>query len=106
MQISALIRSTRTIPAGSYDRAMSESVGREVAIAGTYQAVESNPQGFLDVMLAPVAGFYDPDSYVANAIDVALFVLFLGGFLGIVNATGSIDTGIRSAMRKLEGHEI
>ncbi|CAN0602976.1 unnamed protein product, partial [Ectocarpus sp. 12 AP-2014] len=52
------------------------------------------------------AGFYDPDSYAANAIDVALFVLFLGGFLGVMNATGAIDTGIRSAMHRLEGREI
>ena len=44
-------------------------------------------------MLAPTAGFYDPDSYTANAVDVALFVLFLGGFLGVVGATGAIDTG-------------
>jgi len=97
---------TWIIPAGSYDRVMNDTVGREVAVAGTYQVVDPNPQGFVDVMLAPGAGFYDPDSYAANAIDVALFVLFLGGFLGVVNATGAIDTGIRSAMRKLEGREI
>lgn len=97
---------TWIIPAGSYDRVMDDTVGREIAVAGTYQQVESNPQGFWDVMLAPTAGFYDPDSYAANAIDVALFVLFLGGFLGIVNATGAIDTGIRTVMRRLQGHEI
>ncbi|PKM31248.1 MAG: C4-dicarboxylate ABC transporter [Gammaproteobacteria bacterium HGW-Gammaproteobacteria-11] len=97
---------TWIIPAGQYERAMNESVGREVAVPGTYELVEANPQGFVDVMLAPTAGFYDPDSYAANAIDVALFVLFLGGFLGVMNATGAIDTGIRSAMRHLKGHEI
>tara|TARA_R110000823_G_scaffold198104_5_gene329327 strand:+ start:15068 stop:16516 length:1449 start_codon:yes stop_codon:yes gene_type:complete len=97
---------TWMIPAGQYDRAMNEDVGREVAVPGTYQTVDPNPQGFVDVMLVPTAGFYDPDSYAANAIDVALFVLFLGGFLGVMNATGAIDTGIRSAMRHLEGHEI
>ncbi|MFN3579340.1 MAG: YfcC family protein [Pseudomonas sp.] len=97
---------TWIIPAGQYDRVMNESVGREVAVPGTYQQVEPNPQGFTDVLLAPTAGFYDPDSYAANAIDVALFVLFLGGFLGVMNATGAIDTGIRSAMRRLKGHEI
>nr|WP_288144959.1 YfcC family protein [Marinobacter sp.] len=97
---------TWIIPAGQYERAMNEEVGREVAVPGTYQTVDPNPQGFVDVMLAPTAGFYDPDSYAANAIDVALFVLFLGGFLGVMNATGAIDTGIRSAMRHLEGHEI
>tara|TARA_R110002124_G_scaffold241594_1_gene406828 strand:- start:4433 stop:5878 length:1446 start_codon:yes stop_codon:yes gene_type:complete len=97
---------TWIIPAGKYERVMNEEVGREVAVPGTYQVVESSPQGFMDVLLAPTAGFYDPDSYVANAVDVALFILFLGGFLGVVNATGSIDTGIRSAMQRLEGREI
>ena len=97
---------TWIIPAGQYERSMNDEVGREVAVPGTYQTVDPNPQGFVDVMLAPTAGFYDPDSYVANAIDVALFVLFLGGFLGVMNATGAIDTGIRSAMRHLKGHEI
>lgn len=97
---------TWIIPAGKYDRVMSNEVGREIAVPGTYQVVEAKPQGFVDVMLAPTAGFYNPDSYVANAIDVALFVLFLGGFLGVMNATGAIDTGIRSAMRRLEGREL
>jgi len=31
---------------------------------------------------------------------------FLGGFLGVINATGAIDTGIRSVMQHLEGREI
>ncbi|MDO6824312.1 YfcC family protein [Marinobacter sp. 1_MG-2023] len=97
---------TWIIPAGQYDRTMNEEVGREVAVPGTYQTVDPNPQGFVDIMLAPTGGFYDPDSYAANAIDVALFVIFLGGFLGVMNATGAIDTGIRSAMRHLKGHEI
>ncbi|MCI2395986.1 YfcC family protein [Aliiroseovarius sediminis] len=97
---------TWIIPAGQYERVMSEEVGREIAVAGTYTEVEPNPQGFVDVMLAPIAGFYDPDSYAANAIDVALFVLLLGGFLGVVNATGSIDTGIRAAMTAMKGREI
>ncbi|MDZ7709832.1 MAG: YfcC family protein [Roseovarius sp.] len=97
---------TWIIPAGQYDREMNEEVGREVAVPGTYQTVESNPQTLIDVLLAPIGGFYDPDSYAANAIDVALFVLMLGGFLGVVNATGAINTGIRQSMRAMEGREI
>jgi len=97
---------TWIMPAGQYERRMNDEIGRKVAVPGTYQTVEANPQGPVDVLLAPVAGFYDPDSYAANAVDVALFVLFLGGFLGVVNATGSINTGIRSAMRSMEGREI
>ena len=97
---------TWIIPAGKFDRIQNEAVGREVAVAGTYKTVDPNPQGFIDILLAPTAGFYDPDSYAANAIDVSLFVLFLGGFLGVVNATGSINTGIKAAMRKLKGREV
>ncbi len=97
---------TWIIPAGKYERVMNDDVGREIAVAGTYAEVEANPQGFVEVMLAPIAGFYNPDSYAANAIDVALFVLLLGGFLGVVNATGAIDTGIRSAMARMKGREI
>lgn len=54
------------IPAGQYDRAMNDEVGREIAVPGTYQAVDPNPKGFVEVMLAPVAGFYDPDSLCAD----------------------------------------
>jgi uncharacterized ion transporter superfamily protein YfcC len=93
------------VPAGQYDRALNETLGREVPVPGTYQKIDANPQGFTDVALAPIAGFYDPGSYEARAIDVALFVLVIGGFLGVVARTGAIDAGIAAAMRKLKGHE-
>ncbi|PVA08969.1 C4-dicarboxylate ABC transporter [Pelagivirga sediminicola] len=97
---------TWIIPAGQYERILDPALDREIAVAGSYAEAERNPQGFVDVMLAPIAGFYDPDSYAANAIDVALFVLFLGGFLGVVNATGAVDTGIRTAMTRMKGREV
>ena len=93
------------VPAGQYDREFSEALGRDVPVPGTYQQVEPNPQGFVDVVLAPIAGFFDPDSYEARAIDVALFVLIIGGFLGIVTRTGAIDAGIAQAMTAMQGRE-
>lgn len=96
---------TWVIPAGSYERQMNEALGREVPIPGTYQEVEPNPQGLREVLIAPIAGFYDPDSYEASAIDVALFVLVIGGFLGVVTKTGAIDAGIGGAMTALKGRE-
>lgn len=96
---------TWIVPAGSYDRVDNEALGKQVPVPGTYQVVDSNPQGFEDVVLAPIAGFYDPDSYEARAIDVALFVIIIGGFLGVVTSTGAIDSGIAHAMRAMRGHE-
>lgn len=103
--IIAVAIATWFVPAGEYDRAMNETLGRDVPVPGTYKEVEPNPQGFGDVVLAPIAGFFDPGSYEARAIDVALFVLIIGGFLGIVTKTGAIDAGIASAMARMRGRE-
>ncbi|UGA54486.1 YfcC family protein [Vibrio sp. VB16] len=96
---------TWIVPAGQYERTMNEELGREVPIAGTYQAVESNPQGIIDIFLAPIDGFYDHESYSAAAIDVSLFILVIGGFLGLVTKTGAIDAGIERVTHRLEGRE-
>ena len=96
---------TWIIPAGQYARVPSEALGKDIPVAGSYAPTEANPQGVFDVILAPIAGFYNPDSYAANAIDVSLFVLIIGGFIGVVTATGAIDAGIGRAMVRLKGRE-
>ena len=103
--IIAVAVATWFVPAGQYERQRSEALGKEVPVAGTYREVEPNPQGFVDVVLAPIAGFFDPASYEARAIDVSLFVLIIGGFLGVVTRTGAIDTGIARTMVRLKGRE-
>lgn len=81
------------IPSGAYDRVLSEAPGKEVPVPGTYHPVDANPQGIIDLQMAPIGGFYDPGSYTANAIDISLFVLIIGGFLGVVNRTEAINIG-------------
>ncbi|AJR09940.1 YfcC family protein [Photobacterium gaetbulicola] len=96
---------TWIVPAGQYERVMNEDLGREVPVTGTYQPVESNPQGVVDVLLAPIDGFYDHNTYEAAAIDVSLFILVIGGFLGLVTKTGAIDAGIERVTARLQGRE-
>ena len=86
---------TWVIPAGAYQRAGEE----ETPVAGTYQETEQQPQGPGDVVLASFQGFYD-------AVDVALFILMVGGFLGVVMKTGAIDAGVSNVIRLLGGKEI
>ena len=50
-------------------------------------------------LLAPILGF-------ADAIDICLFVLILGGFLKVVTHTGALETGIEVLIRKLKGKEL
>lgn len=103
--IALVAAATWIIPAGQYDRVLNPELGREVPVPGTYKPVEPAPQGIVDVFIAPIAGFYDPDAETARAIDVALFVLIIGGFLGVVTRTGAIDAAIARAMVKLRGRE-
>ncbi|PZR74840.1 MAG: C4-dicarboxylate ABC transporter, partial [Stutzerimonas stutzeri] len=96
---------TWIVPAGQYQMAMNETLGKEVPIAGTYAHVAAHPQGLVSVLMAPIAGLYDPVSGQAGAIDVALFILIIGGFLGIVTKTGAIDAGIERVTTRLRGRE-
>lgn len=96
---------TWIIPAGKYQVETNETLGREVPIAGTYGEVDPSPQGLKEILLAPISGFYDPDTYEANGIDVAFFVLIIGGFLAVVTKTGAIDSGIARVTTALKGRE-
>ncbi|MCD9554003.1 YfcC family protein [Photobacterium carnosum] len=96
---------TWLIPAGQYQMVNNETLGKMVPLVGSYQTVDANPQGFLDILMAPIQGFYDPANYMARAVDVALFVLVIGGYLAVVTQTGAIDAGIAKTMARLGGKE-
>ncbi|MFB0917141.1 MAG: YfcC family protein, partial [Collinsella sp.] len=52
-----------------------------------------------DFCTAPILGF-------ADALPVCLFVMILGGFLGMMTETGALDNGIAVLVQKLKGNEI
>ena len=103
---------TWIIPAGSYDY---NADGEP--IPGTYHEVASNPQKLLQSALkGPINGMYGIEDETGNvdvwnygelfgAIDVALFVLIIGGFLGVTMKTGAINAGIAWVVGKLKGKE-
>ena len=103
---------TWIIPAGAYDV---DPNGEP--IPGTYHSVPANPQRIVvDSLMAPINGLYgieaeDGSISVWNsgelfgAIDVALFILVIGGFLGVTMKTGAIETGIARIVGRLAGRE-
>jgi uncharacterized ion transporter superfamily protein YfcC len=103
--IAVVAAATWIVPAGQYNRQKSEAIGKDVPIPGTYHRVDASPRRLRHVLLAPIAGFYNPDTNEVAALDVALFVLMIGGFLGVVTKTGAIDAGIGGAMAALKGRE-
>ena len=100
------------VPAGTYDLDKEGS-----PIPGTYKEIESNPQRIVeDSLKAPINGLYGVENKKGNidfynrgtlfgAIDVALFIIVIGGFLGITMKTGAIQAGITRLVLKLKGRE-
>ena len=99
---------TYIIPAGKYDTNPQDGA----PIPGTYHTVEPNPQNISDMLLAPINGMYglqDPAGTISiynsgdlyGAIDVAMFILMIGGFLGVTMKTGAIDAGIAAVVKRL-----
>ena len=86
---------TWIVPSGAYDRM--DVDGRQVVVAGTYHAVEANPQGIFDVLQAPIHGF-------ENTALVIVFLLVIGGVLAVVEKTGAITAGIKEASRFFTKH--
>ena len=100
------------VPAGTYE--LNED-GEPVP--GTYHEVESHPARIVvDSLTAPINGLYGIENKKGNinyynsgtlfgAIDVALFIIVIGGFLGVTMRTGAIQAGIGRLVQRLRGKE-
>ena len=82
---------TWILPAGQY-----HYLEDGAPIAGSYTQVSRSGQSIWAVTRAPLEGFYE-------AIEVAVFILMVGGFLGVMGKTGAVDAGIAAIVGKL-GH--
>lgn len=91
--IFLMILLTWFVPSGQYDY---NAAGEP--ISGSYHRVENAAQPITALVTAPVEGFY-------QGIDIAAFILTVGGFLGVIAKTGAIDAGIAHLLRALKGRE-
>lgn len=73
-------------------------IRRPVSIPNTYQELESNPQGLKAILYAPLKGIYE-------SIDIILFVLIIGGFIGVFQESGALEKGVGFLSKKLKGRE-
>jgi uncharacterized ion transporter superfamily protein YfcC len=104
---------TWVIPAGVYN--LNATTGEPVP--GTYHEVASHPAKILvDSLTAPINGLYGIESASGNinyynsgslfgAIDIALFIIVIGGFLGVTMKTGAIQAGIGTLVERMRGRE-
>lgn len=82
----------------SINKFTEEVIKKPMAIPGTYKRITQNPQGIVEIIKSPVAG-------VADSVDIVIFVLILGGVIGIINKMGAFDAGIAALSKKTKGKE-
>lgn len=71
---------------------------KPIGVPGTYEKVESNPQGLKAFILTTVYGVHD-------SIDIILFVFIIGGLIGILDYSGAFNAGIAALSRATKGKE-
>lgn len=71
---------------------------KPVTIPGTYQNLESEPQGIFDIVIAPIEGMIE-------TADIIILVLMIGGLIAVYNKSGVLAMAIGSLTQKLKGKE-
>lgn len=76
----------------------SGAIYKPINIPNTYKKLEAKPQGFAELVQAPIKG-------IIEASDIIFLVLIIGGLIGIMNHTGAFDAGIAGLAKTLNGRE-
>ena len=74
------------------------AITKAISIPGTYEQLDAQPKGIADITQAMVSGTID-------GVDIMVFILVLGGLIGVVNATGAFESGLMALTKKTKGRE-
>ena len=89
--ILALIAlATWLVPGGQYGTHLVN--GKEMIDPASFRTIPSNPQGFIDLMMAPIKGFKEAALIIG-------FVLIVGGAFNVLHQSESVDALIKSIVR-------
>ncbi|WP_281613809.1 TIGR00366 family protein [Flammeovirga sp. SubArs3] len=88
---------TWIIPSGEYSRELLN--GRNVLVPGSYQEVQSSPQGLSAFFEAPLKGFI-------SAAEIIAFIFIVGGAFGMMNTTGAIEAGLQKLVSFSNKHAL
>lgn len=80
------------------DKFIRGEIKKPISIPNTYKEIESHPQGIIEILKAPIQG-------ITDSVDVMIFILILGGIIGIVNKMGALDAGMVELSKRTKGRE-
>lgn len=74
------------------------SITKPISVPGTYESLEAQRAGLADITGGMVTG-------TIEAIDIIVFILVLGGLIGVVRATGAFEAGLMRLTKATKGRE-
>ncbi len=89
---------TYIVPGGAYERVVNEA-DKTVVVDGSFQYVESHPQGIFEVLQAPVEG-------IVGTAEIIAFLFIVSGAFNLIMRTKAIDSGIARIVQLFKGKEI
>lgn len=89
---------TWVLPAGVFDRVEDAQTGRMIVDPTTYHTVKQTPVDIFDALKSIPIG-------MEKAGYIIFFLFIIGGTFQIIQATGAIDAGVSSIVRKMSGKE-
>lgn len=85
---------TWIVPAGNFERAYNEEIGRDLVVPGSYQASDRNPVGVWGMIQSLFEGMIE-------ASDIIFFILIAYGYVFMLLKTGAIDSLVGAMLRKV-----
>ncbi|MDO6574741.1 putative ion transporter superfamily protein YfcC [Staphylococcus pasteuri] len=76
----------------------SGAINKPVSIPNTYERLDQHPAKLTDITSSMVNG-------TIEAADIMVFILILGGLIGVVQASGAFESGLLALTQKTKGRE-
>lgn len=76
----------------------SGAITKPISIPDTYERLPQHRAGPGDITKSMVEG-------TVEAVDIIVFILVLGGLIGVVKKTGAFETGLFALTKRTKGHE-
>ncbi|MCH7408585.1 YfcC family protein [Belliella sp. DSM 111904] len=86
---------TYLIPAGTYERVLDESTGREIVVEGSYSQMSNQPVSIGKAFLSIPEG-------IIEGAEVVVLILIIGGAFYVVDKTGAFQAGLESLIYKFD----
>ncbi|EIQ82710.1 UNVERIFIED_CONTAM: YfcC family protein [Streptococcus canis] len=76
----------------------SGAISKPISVPNTYERLQQNPASPADITTSMVNG-------TIEAVDIMVFIMVLGGMIGVVRRSGAFESGLLALTQKTKGRE-